>query len=236
MSTVDILAAHERRPDRPFTDPEQTHLDHDAMADALESLRRLLSLPGDFGARQEWQEKGLYRRLILGDCQRLRTLPRLVFVGFFGQRRRVITVDRINVLDEDLLTELAQQPGVLAYYTLELPSEDYGNLVLFSSEEAKRHWSTSQLHTDAVRELAPHYYNSVRIHNGTVAGGLLGNAPLLIERTKYYDYDQPWRAIRELSGAENTPPFSPDQRQSPGRDPSPPPTSCPYNLTTGLFT
>lgn len=223
MSTVDVLAAQERRPDRPFTDPEQTRHDHDLLADALESLRRLLSLPGDFGVRQEWQEKGLYRRLILGDCQRLRTLPRLVFVGFFGQRRRTVTVDRINGLDEELLTELAQQPGVLAYYTLELPSGDYGNLVLFSSEEAKRHWSTSQLHTDAVRELAPTYYASVRIHNGAVAGGLLGNAPLLIERTKYYDYDQPWRAVRELGVAENTTPFSTDQLQALGRDPSPSP-------------
>lgn len=222
MSTVDLLAAQERRPDRPFTDPEQTRHDHDVMADALESLRRLLSLPGDFGARQEWQENGLYRRLILGDRQRLRTLPRLVFVGFFGQRRRAITVDRINLLDEDLLTELAQQPGVLAYYTLELPSGDYGNLVLFSSEEAKRHWSTSQLHTAAVRELAPHYYNSVRIHNGSVAGGLLGNAPLLIECTKYYDYDQPWRAIRELGAADTPRPFLPELSQPLSSEPSTP--------------
>lgn len=200
MSNVDVLDVQAHHPDRPFTDPQHTAHDYAAMADALASLRRLLSLPGDFGARQEWQEKERYRRLILGDCTALRTLPRLVFVGFFGQRRRNVMVERINVLDESLLAELAQQPGVLAYYTLELADAEYGNLVLFNSEEAKRHWSNSQLHIDAVRELAPTYYSSVRIHNGCVPGGLLSDTPLLIERTKYYDYEQaqPWRAVREL--------------------------------------
>jgi len=222
MSTVDVLAAQECRPDRPFTDLEQTAHDYAVMADALESLRRLLSLPGQWGERQEWEEKGCYRRLILGNCQLLRTLPRLVFVGFFGQRRRGITVERINGLDEDLLTELSRQPGVLAYYTLELPHGDYGNLVLFSSEEAKHHWSTSRLHTDAVRELAPTYYTSVRIHNGAIAGGLLGNEPLLIERTKYYDYEQPWRAVRELGATVSLPPFVPDRTPPLGSDYAPP--------------
>lgn len=203
MSNIAVLAGQEQYPDRPFTDPQHTARDYDSLIDALASLRRLLSLPGTFGARQEWQEKGLYRRLILGDCTALRTLPRLIFVGFFGQRRREVTVGRINLLDEDLLAELAQQPGVLAYYTLELADSDYGNLVLFDSEEAKRHWSNSQLHIDAVRELAPAYYSSVRIHNGSVPGGLLSDMPLLIERTKYYDYDQPqpWRAVRDLTAA-----------------------------------
>lgn len=201
MSNIDVLAGQEYHPDRPFTDPQHTASDYVTLADALGSLRRLLSLPGTFGTRQEWQEKGLYRRLILGDCTALRTLPRLIFVGFFGQRRRNVTVARINLLDEDLLSELVCQPGVLAYYTLELADGDYGNLVLFNSEEAKRHWSNSQLHIDAVRELAPTYYKSVRIHNGTAPGGLLSDAPLLIERTKYYDYDQPqpWRAVREVT-------------------------------------
>ena len=201
MSNIAVLAGQERHPARPFTDPQHTTRDYGTLADALASLRRLLLLPGTFGVRQEWQENGLYRRLILGDCTALRTLPRLIFVGFFGQRRRDVTVARINLLDEDLLAELAQQPGVLAYYTLELADGDYGNLVLFNSEEAKRHWSNSQLHIDAVRELAPDYYNSVRIHNGTVPGGLLRDTPLLIERTKYYDYDQPqpWRAVREMA-------------------------------------
>lgn len=204
MSNVAVLAGAEPHPDRSFTDPQHTALDYVTLAAALASLRRLLSLPGTLGARQEWQEQGLYRRLILGDYTALRTLPRLVFVGFFGQRRRNVTVARINLLDEDLLAELAQQPGVLAYYTLELADSDYGNLVLFDSEEAKRHWSSSQLHIDAVRELAPAYYSSVRIHNGTVPGGLLSDTPLLIERTKYYDYDQPqpWRAVRELTKAD----------------------------------
>ena len=120
MSNVALLAGQEQYPDRPFTDPQHTACDYGTLADALDSLRRLLLLPGTFGVRQEWQENGLYRRLILGDCTALRTLPRLIFVGFFGQRRRDVTVARINLLDEDLLAELAQQPGVLAYYTLEL--------------------------------------------------------------------------------------------------------------------
>ncbi len=209
MSNVAVLAGEEPHPDHPFTDPQHTARDYASLTDALASLRRLLSLTGTFGARQEWQEKGLYRRLILGDCVALRTLPRLIFVGFFGQRRRQVTVARINLLDEDLLAELAQQPGVLAYYTLELADSDYGNLVLFDSEEAKHHWSNSQLHIDAVRELAPVYYSTVRIHNGIVPGGLLSDTPPLIERTKYYDYDQPqpWRAVRDLTtGALNITP------------------------------
>ncbi|MFN8459228.1 MAG: hypothetical protein U0401_32025 [Anaerolineae bacterium] len=49
-------------------------------------------------------------------------------------------------------------------------------------------------------ELTPGYYQSIRLHSGFLAGGLMAGGEIALTRTKYYDYqNQPvWRAVREL--------------------------------------
>jgi hypothetical protein len=82
-----------------------------------------------------------------------------------------------------------------------LANGDYGNLVLFTDEKARDHWSTSQAHAQAVRSLAPSYYLSVRIYNGRLPDGIINSSKLHLTRAKYYDYcSQPmWRAVREIA-------------------------------------
>lgn len=200
MSRLFYLAARAYSTDRPFTEPAHTATDQLVLADALTSLRRLLSVETLPTSPIEWQEGGRYRRLILGDTTLLRTLPALVFVGFFGQRRPNADMTPILQIDGAMLAELSLHPGVLCYYTIELADGNYGNLVLFCNEEAKCHWGASALHAQAVQTLAPGYYATVRIHNGVVPGGLGGGEAPVIERTRYYDYTDPliWRAVREF--------------------------------------
>jgi hypothetical protein len=49
-------------------------------------------------------------------------------------------------------------------------------------------------------ELSPLFYRTVRIHNGTLAGGILGGKHITIEHTKYWNFRSAsvWQAIRDL--------------------------------------
>jgi hypothetical protein len=49
-------------------------------------------------------------------------------------------------------------------------------------------WHEHRIHTQAV-ELAPHHYHSARLHNGVVRSPLLGDADLVVLRTRFYDFD-----------------------------------------------
>ena len=45
------------------------------------------------------------------------------------------------------------------------------------------------------------YYRTVRIHNGVLPDGVMGNRSIVVERTKYWDYGSAkvWHAVRELT-------------------------------------
>ena len=91
--------------------------------------------------------------------------------------------------------------GLLSYFDLELDVRGtYGNLVLFTSAEASEAWSGNPIHKRAV-EQSPHHYTTVRLHRGSVPGGLLGPGNLQISRTRYLDFtgDSHWRALRALA-------------------------------------
>ena len=209
MSHLHILASSEQLLDRPFTSPALTTQDSTAMQQALALLRTELSKaeqqPLQAAAPQTfWLEtEGRTHRLIVNNVQALLALPHLIMVGFFGQRRHDADPAAVMDIDQALVDELREHAGIIAYCTCELPDGDYGNLVLFSYPEAKEHWLVSDRHAKAVRTLAPKYYYSVRLHNGFIPGGLLGEGVPVIERTKYYDYRGmlPWRGIREMMTA-----------------------------------
>lgn len=133
-------------------------------------------------------------RLIINQDHLLRTLPQLYFVGFFGQRRRGLAtaslLDRVVAMDDALVAELREHPGIVGYCTCELADGDYGNLVLLRAEAAKAAWSRSERHNYVARTLAPHYYRSVRLHHGSIPGGLAAGHDPVIERTQYYDYEK----------------------------------------------
>jgi hypothetical protein len=204
MNELNLLGRTEVLADRAFTHPDYSFQDLNMLHFALDQLRALLNNPAlaaslAGGQQLFWVEvDGRLHRLIVADCAGLQSTNTLTLVGFFGQRRPHGDHELIDQVDTELVAELVAHPGLLAYCSILLAEGNYGNLVLFSDEAAKLHWSTSTRHAYAAHVLSPKYYESVRLHNGILPGGLFsGQAPVL-ERTKYYDYRGmlPWRAER----------------------------------------
>jgi len=206
MSEWTYLSASDQLADRPFTNPELTWQDQQALQAAVEQLRRLLTFPqvlhGCGLAEQiHWvTEQERQHRFVMVDSASLLALTHCVLVGFFGTRRVNAVAEQVNELDGELLQEVLGHSGLLCYCSLHLENGEYGNLVLFCDERAKLHWATSQRHLFAARELSPKYYEYVRLHNGHLPGGLLAGSAPVIERTKYLDYRGmlPWRGQREF--------------------------------------
>ena len=134
------------------------------------------------------------------DCQALLGARRPAAVGFFGQVRGDVDQAPIHELEAGIVDTLETITGVLCYYDLALAAGEYGNLILCATAEAPKNVHGHALHQRAV-QLTPSHYHSVRLHTGVVPGPFLGDAKLVIERTRYYDYDSkpPWLAVRDLT-------------------------------------
>ena len=57
-----------------------------------------------------------------------------------------------------------------------------------SSDEVRLHLKQTDSHRYAAYQLAPHYYDWIRIHIGTLPGGIRGDR-FEIQSTKYYTAD-----------------------------------------------
>lgn len=207
MASVLMLQPEEVVAGRPFTDVQHTETD-------LAILRYLvahLGLTLDDGVLADQQVRPLelyfptperwWHRVMVTQPERLLATRPLVIVGFFGQRRQHVTDGReelAHTLDKALLTELPTHDDLLAYSTLALPTGNYCNLVVFAREEGIHHWARSQKHVEAVRDLTPDYYSSIRIYNGALPLGLAHTDALRLTLVKYYDYQETplWRAVR----------------------------------------
>jgi hypothetical protein len=116
----------------------------------------------------------------------------IAFVGFVGQQKPPVDAligQEISELDERMLTELRGMGGVAGYSSLELRPGCWYNLVLLHGLTAKERLGSSQVHNHAAHKLAPKYYQWIRLHNGTIFGGL---APSLftLRQTKYYSFPE----------------------------------------------
>jgi hypothetical protein len=123
----------------------------------------------------------------------------LTAVGFFGQARSNIDHTPILDLEDALIEDMPSHAGLAAYYNVHWPDTGWGNLVLFVDDGAKDGWGHDQRHFDSI-ELSPRHYHSIRLHNGGLPGGLPGAGVIHLVRTKYLDFDRPWRAVRRLDG------------------------------------
>jgi len=123
----------------------------------------------------------------------------LAVVGFFGHKRSGADQDHFGNLGELLMGEIPTYPKILSYQTMQLPNGNFSNLVLLQSEDVKEHWMTGDTHKKAV-ERSSSYYESIRIYNGILLGGIENPTLLTLKKVKYYDYqeDPPWRGIRSL--------------------------------------
>jgi hypothetical protein len=202
-----VLPDAEAHPDHPFTHPDFSRDDVARLRYIAGRLRDIIHL-FDAGAvdprprvMRLSEPDGRVLRVVLCNGAVLRRAEALSLVGFFGQRRPDADLAPIARMDEELLEEFLQHPGILAYCSLELEGGNWANLVLMDNSDSRLHWAASLRHTYAAGQLAPRYYATVRLHNAELPGGLLSGGDLVLLRTKYYDYqaDDHWRGVRELS-------------------------------------
>lgn len=159
-------------------------------------VRMMLQVPGKVeSASLPW----IYRlevrrrrthRIAIYQPQSLLRHQDLAFVGFISGRQPTIdqsVIDRLNAVDQDMLSELVHVPGLLSYSSLELRTGRWYNLVLLQDLSAISHFHTIDTHRYAAYELSPLYYEWIRLHNGSLPGGLAGGQ-LRLRGTKYYTF------------------------------------------------
>ncbi|XP_070558701.1 uncharacterized protein [Ptychodera flava] len=116
-----------------------------------------------------------------------------LFVCFIGYAKPVSQQEVDSVWDNDsvLIESLRTHPDILCYSSAERePGGDWGNLVVFDSEDALHHWKGLKPHRYSVCELSPKFYTHVRIHGGALPSGLPSER-LILDRTIYLDYMTP---------------------------------------------
>lgn len=164
--------------------------------------------------RVTWEVHGLQRRTVVCDPDQLLAFDDVHVVGFFGDRRPTADVPAVDEVEVALLEEFRSYPGILSYSSVELVDDQWANLVVHQSPTDREAWRESAVHVDAVDRIAAPTYRSVRIHNGCIKGGVIGPETVVIQNTKYWDYDATptWHAMRVLPGGAT------ETLESPGAD------------------
>ena len=142
-------------------------------------------------------------RIVLYQCQDLLQLSSLAFVGFISRKKDSLEasiLDEIHTIDKTLVVEMADNPGILAYSSLELRTGIWYNLVLMDTHEARNQVLASETHAYSAYQLSPRYYKWIRIHTGFMQHGIADNA-MNIVRTRHYTFQQTSSKplIRDLS-------------------------------------
>ncbi len=149
-----------------------------------------------------WDVHGLERRTVLCDPAGIQLDGDVQIVGFFGDRRERPDDEAIDASELDLISEFRNYPGILSYSSIELVDHYWANLVVHREPADREAWRGSEAHKHAVATVAPDAYHAVRIHNGCIPGGVLGSDTVVLETTKYWDYDSGdgWHAVRAIPG------------------------------------
>ncbi|GAC1407436.1 MAG: hypothetical protein NVSMB49_27420 [Ktedonobacteraceae bacterium] len=136
-----------------------------------------------------FQERhGRIHRIALYNCQKLRQRPTLAFVGFISRKQKVLDAsiaDEIHTVDAQLVAEMVNNSGILGYSSLELRTGIWCNLVLMDDIEAKQQVLHTETHTHAAYQLAPRYYEWIRLHTGIMPHGLFHDE-MKVVRTRHY--------------------------------------------------
>ena len=152
--------------------------------------------------------RGRQHRMILFAPQALLVSEEMRFVGFVSRRSQTVEpqiIDEIFHTDELMLNEIARIPGLLSYSSLELHPGNWYNLVLFRDPSVKMHVRSGEVHRHAAHQLSPAYYEWIRLHNGTMPGGL-ARQEMRLDSTKYYRFPGPQQppVVRERKYATCT--------------------------------
>jgi hypothetical protein len=128
------------------------------------------------------------QRVVLVRPGELATTGPLTVTGFFGHRRAGADKAVLHDADGALLEEFPGIPHLLSYSSLELADGNYANLVLWSDPAGLAHIRQSARHARASHELAPGYYETVRIHAGSLSRGIHEGTTVTLASTKYFDF------------------------------------------------
>jgi hypothetical protein len=160
-------------------------------------VRMMLQVPGqtESAASLPWiyyleERRCRTHRIAIYRPQTLLQNQDLAFVGFISGRQPSAdpaVIDRLNAVDQDMLSELTHVPGLLSYSSLEVRTGRWYNLVVLQDLAIISHFHRIDTHRYAAYELSPHYYEWIRLHNGSLPGGLTGGQ-LLLRATKYYAF------------------------------------------------
>lgn len=202
------LGVEENPPGHPCADIRHYGADLALLNYLLQDLRVLVrqAAAGDtvLDAYQTltWHVHGLRRRTVMCDPRPLLRGSDVLIVGFLGDRRSTDEANEVDEFEIDVIAEFRQYPGILSYSSIELIDNQWANLVVHQEVEDREAWRTSLVHIQAAEELAPRVYHSVRIHNGRVHRGPIGSETVIVETSKYWDYDSDplWHATRALPG------------------------------------
>ncbi|WP_069804109.1 hypothetical protein [Thermogemmatispora onikobensis] len=156
-----------------------------AQFERLQRRRSPVSWP--FHGRLLPRRSGLPSRLLV---YRLPVSERgeLSFVGFIGkkQAQRPMGLDeQIQQVDLALIGELTRFPELVSYASLQLGDGNWSNLVLFAQPSLPERLRASEQHRHAAFELAPYYYEWIRLHYGLVWPGERSPS-LQFRTTRYY--------------------------------------------------
>ncbi|MEM7142537.1 MAG: hypothetical protein AAF548_16060 [Actinomycetota bacterium] len=220
------LGPNDVEPDHPITDTANYESDIALLNYLLQDLRALVrqARRGDVTLRDQqvitWEVHGLARRTVVCDPTRLGEVADVQIVGFFGDRRAAADKPIVDQSEFDLIGEFHNYPGIMSYSSVELDDGYWANLVVHAQPTDREAWRTSTIHRHAVDRVAPMAYHGVRIHNGCIRDGVPGTQTVIIESTKYWDYDvEPtWHGVRVLPGGETI------EAAGPVDHPSEPPT------------
>lgn len=203
------LGPMEEAPGRPFTQVDLLERDVAVLLELLADVRSVLR-EVDAGIRAiepyeglAWRVDGLNHRLIICDEPKLRFRERTCVVGFFGERRDDLDPGPLEQANSEIVAEFSKYPGILSYSSVEIAGGRWANLVLHDDPVDRQYWRGSERHAQAVEMLSPVYYRNVRIHNAELTDGLTDSPRLVVEKTKYFDFEDgsEWRAERALAGA-----------------------------------
>ena len=207
MDHVTYLGPGDIASDHPFAHPDYIASDVNSLRYMVDQLCLFLELPHLYThlprpiiVHRPSADRWTYR-VIVTQIEPLLAPTELTFVGFLGQRRSDANLALGDEFDEILVGEIPEHTGLLSYSTMALDGGNYANLVIFTSEAVRDHWSTSQAHAQAVQQLSPNYYLTVTIYNGRLPEGIHQHHDLTLLRAKYYDYQcsPRWQAVRELT-------------------------------------
>jgi hypothetical protein len=177
-----------------------------SMAKKMAVTLRTLEQSDEADLPLSYSFEGLRRRqhrMIIFTPHELLAPEEICFVGFVSRRSRTAEqhiIDEIFHADKLMLADIAHIPGLLSYSSLELHAGIWYNLVLFRDPSVKLHVKSGETHRHAAHQLSPAYYEWIRLHNGTLSGGLT-RPEWRLKSTKYYRFtgSQQPPIIRELN-------------------------------------